>query len=79
VEVIPRQHAVDDFDAADFDDAVASSWIEAGGFGIEDDLAHEVADELGDRGSIAKLAQLIDATAPQRCFFRPRKSAAGRR
>src|SRR5476649_2306539 len=34
MEVIPRQHAVVQFDATDFDDAVAQLGIEAGGFSI---------------------------------------------
>ena len=34
-------HRVDQLDAAHFDDAMAGQRIEAGGFGVEDDFAHE--------------------------------------
>jgi hypothetical protein len=36
VEVVAGQLAVEDFNAADFDDAVARAWIQAGGFGVEE-------------------------------------------
>lgn len=36
VVVVAGQRAVDQLDAADLDDAVAGSWVQAGGFGIED-------------------------------------------
>ena len=32
--------AMDHLDATDLDDAVSCCWIEAGGFGVEEDLAH---------------------------------------
>ena len=41
VKRLPRRHAVEDLDAADFDEPVAAQRIEAGGFGIENDFAHE--------------------------------------
>ena len=37
--VVSGQTAIDQFDAADFDDAVALAGFQAGGFSIEDDLA----------------------------------------
>ncbi|MNN47309.1 hypothetical protein D3C81_1617250 [compost metagenome] len=40
VQVAPRQAAVEQFHAADFDQAVAGGGIQAGGFGIENDLSH---------------------------------------
>src|SRR5450830_736788 len=42
VEIIPRQHAVVQLNAADFQDAVAQLGIDTGSFSIEDDLAHSV-------------------------------------
>ena len=36
----PRQSAVNEFDATDFDNAVALGRREAGGFRVEDDLSH---------------------------------------
>jgi hypothetical protein len=40
VQVIARQAAVHQLDAADFDDAVATARVQARSFGIEDDLTH---------------------------------------
>ncbi|CAM2158074.1 hypothetical protein PT2222_40072 [Paraburkholderia tropica] len=42
VQVVAREPAVHELDAADFDDAVARAGVQAGGFGIENDLAHGV-------------------------------------
>jgi hypothetical protein len=39
VVVLARQPAVEQFDSGNFDDAVAAGGIEAGGLGVEDDLA----------------------------------------
>jgi hypothetical protein len=39
VKSLPRRHAVEDLDAADFDESVAAERIEAGRFGVEDDFA----------------------------------------
>jgi hypothetical protein len=47
MEVITGQFAVQDFDATDFDDAVAGARIQAGGFGVEDDLTHAREDSKG--------------------------------
>jgi len=35
-----RAELTDELDGADFDDAMTLVWLEAGGFGVEDDLAH---------------------------------------
>ena len=40
VERIARGDVVDQFEAADLDDAVAAVRVEAGRFGVEDDFAH---------------------------------------
>jgi hypothetical protein len=40
VEGASRGTAIDQLDAADFDDAMVQFELEAGGFGIENDLAH---------------------------------------
>jgi hypothetical protein len=40
VEGPARRPPVHELDAADFDDAVSLFGLEAGGFGVEDDLAH---------------------------------------
>src|SRR5262249_50626357 len=40
VEVVFRDAAVEDLDAADLDDAVAESGVQAGGFRIEHDATH---------------------------------------
>ena len=37
---LPRRHAVDHFDAADFNQPIAAQGIKARGFGIENDFAH---------------------------------------
>ena len=42
VEGAAGREAVDQLDAADLDDAVLAR-IEAGGFGVEDDLAHRIS------------------------------------
>ena len=38
---LPRRHAVENLDAADLDQPVAAQRIEARGFGIENDFAHQ--------------------------------------
>jgi hypothetical protein len=40
VQVIAGEPSINQLDAADFDNAVARSGVEAGGFGIEYELAH---------------------------------------
>ena len=40
VEMVAGQPPVDEFDAGDFDDAVAERRVEAGGFSVENDLSH---------------------------------------
>ena len=40
MELAPRRDAVEELDAADLDQPVAALRIEAGGFGVEHDLAH---------------------------------------
>ena len=40
VQVVAREPAVHQLDAADFNNAVAGARIQAGGFGIEDELTH---------------------------------------
>ena len=40
-ERLPRRHAVEYLDAADLDQAIAAQRVEACGFGIEDDFAHD--------------------------------------
>ena len=42
MKVMVCQMAVVDFNAADFDDAVAKFMFQAGGFRIENDLSHSV-------------------------------------
>ena len=41
VKGLPGRHAVENLDAADFDQPIAAQRIKAGGFGIENDFAHE--------------------------------------
>jgi hypothetical protein len=41
VLVVAGEPAVDHLEAADLDDAVAALWVESGGLGVEEDLAHE--------------------------------------
>ena len=38
---LPGRHAVENLDTADFNQPVAAQRVEAGGFGIENDFAHE--------------------------------------
>jgi hypothetical protein len=40
VKIIPRQHAVVQFDRPDLQDAVARARVQAGGFSIENNLTH---------------------------------------
>jgi hypothetical protein len=40
VEMVAREPPVDEFDAGDFDDAMAGCRVKAGRFGIQDDLPH---------------------------------------
>ena len=42
VKGLAGRHAVEDLDTADFDQPIAAQRIEAGGFGIENDFAHEL-------------------------------------
>ena len=42
VKVTMGEPTIDHFYARNFNDAVALTWIEAGGFGIKNDLAHDV-------------------------------------
>jgi hypothetical protein len=42
VEMPARRHMVNEFDCADFDDAMAVGWIKPGGLGIEDDFAQSI-------------------------------------
>jgi hypothetical protein len=37
----PREPAIEEFDAADFDDAMLLLDLEAGGFRVENDLPHQ--------------------------------------
>src|SRR5688572_18758184 len=46
VKMIAALLPVDEFDAADLDDAVAVRPFQAGGFGVEDDLSHWCSLEL---------------------------------
>jgi hypothetical protein len=38
---LARRHAVENLDAADFDQAIAAERIEASGFGVENDFTHD--------------------------------------
>jgi hypothetical protein len=40
MERLAGREPVEEFDAADFDDPIALDGIEAGGLGVEHDLAH---------------------------------------
>jgi hypothetical protein len=42
MKCLAGRHAIEDLDAADFDQPIAAQGIEAGGFGIENDFAHEL-------------------------------------
>src|SRR6516164_10664723 len=49
---LSRRHTVEQLDAADFDQAVTAQRIEAGGFCIENDFAHQVqAKKRSESGS----------------------------
>ena len=51
---LPGRHAVEDLDAADFNQAIAAQRIEACGFGIENDFAHgDLSQNAGESGSAA--------------------------
>jgi hypothetical protein len=39
---LPGRHAIEHLDAADLDQTIAAQRIKAGGFGIENDFAHEL-------------------------------------
>ena len=43
-ELAAARQAVQQLDATDFDDAVASVWVQAGGLGIENNLTHNTND-----------------------------------
>jgi hypothetical protein len=42
MEIVAGELAIEEFNAAHFDDAVAGAGIQACGFSVEDDLAHGV-------------------------------------
>ena len=42
VKHLAGRHAIEDLDAADLDQAIAAERIEARGFGIENDFAHQL-------------------------------------
>src|SRR5690606_5428442 len=62
VQVVAGDGAVDDLDAADFDDAVALRGVQSGGFGIEDDLAHG---DYSEAGGVMPGAAWPDAARPE--------------
>jgi hypothetical protein len=41
VKGLPGRHAIENLDTADFNQPVAAQRVEAGGFGIENDFAHQ--------------------------------------
>ena len=49
VKGLAGRHAVEHLDAADFDQPVAAQGIKAGGFGIENDFAHDDQKTAGKR------------------------------
>ena len=51
---LPGGNIVHELDAADLDDAMTRGGIEAGGFGVKDDLAHAVSSRALDRGTAAR-------------------------
>lgn len=53
VQVVAGGHPVDQFDAADFDDAVSLGGIQPGGFSVKDDLAHKAIPTLGPQAPTA--------------------------
>ena len=67
MEGAPARAAVDELDAADLDDAMIELGLEAGGFRVEDDLAHGprvYRNAWPDNASIAALARRSTRSLP---------------
>src|SRR5262245_36935920 len=70
-----RRNAVDQLDAADLDNAVATERIEAGGFGIENDLAHYLS---SGAASVFRMDRTCARAASKPCEVSMTKSARRR-
>ena len=83
VKGLPGRHAVEDLDTADFDQPVAAQRIKAGGFGIENDFAHELktaknANQVRRRGILAastRMSRIRARTGSSPCEVSTTKSA----
>ena len=68
-----RGHMADQFDSADFNDAVAFAGFKAGGFGVQNDFAHVLSRQLADQflhgGAGAVQRQRLDHMIGARAFF----------
>ncbi|MGY3354383.1 putative amino acid dehydrogenase [Bradyrhizobium sp. GM0.4] len=49
VETLPRRHAIEHLDAADFDQAISPQRVKAGGFCVENDFAHDLGSRVRRR------------------------------
>ena len=58
VEALAGGKAVDEFDAADLDQPMTLGGIEAGGLGVEYDLAHQVALRSAGSSAVPRLRRI---------------------
>ena len=70
MKCLSGRHAVEDFDATDFDQPIAAQRVEAGGFGIENDFAHDCYPAAGESGPpprhLSSLAEDFPDSRPHR-------------
>jgi hypothetical protein len=68
VKSLARRHAIENLDAANFDQAVAPQRIEARGFGIENDFAHQLWAAANDEsGSPLRHFNSLIQNVPDSC------------
>src|SRR5471032_3593179 len=63
---LPGGHAIENLDTADFNQPIATQGIKAGGFGIENDFAHErvTARRSGESGSSPRYLNSLSENVP---------------
>src|SRR5262249_60069928 len=71
VEGATRGAPVQELDAADLDDAVVEFGFQAGGFGVEDDLAHDAGESTASTASASCRSPRLRAGPRVRCRVRP--------
>src|ERR1700679_4210446 len=70
MEGLAGRHAIENLDTADFNQPIAPQRVEAGGFGIENDFAHELGTGRNESGPpprhLSSLAENVPDSRPHR-------------